>query len=153
VIVVRPVAPDDVDLVLRTLTHRPRERHLERLGLQDVGDAAYLVAWDGPEPVGHALFKRRAARIAPEVEDLFVIPERRNRGVGTALLRELERLARTERFTCIALAVELANVDARRLYDREGFVDTGLPPFDIEYRNLAGKVVHVEPAVQLVKAL
>jgi GNAT superfamily N-acetyltransferase len=152
-IAVRLLARDELDAVSAAFTQRPRERHLERLELQDAGEGTYLVAWDGAVPVGHALLKRCTGRVAPEVEDLFVLPDHRNRGVGTALLRELERHARVDRFERLSLAVELVNLEARRLYEREGFLDTGLPIFEIEYRNLAGRVVHTEPAVQLVKPL
>lgn len=42
-------------------------------------------------------------------------------GVGTALLRELEAACRSRGVKRIFLETELANVDARRLYAREGF--------------------------------
>lgn len=42
-------------------------------------------------------------------------------GVGTALIRELEAACRSRGVKRIFLETELANVDARRLYAREGY--------------------------------
>ena len=50
-----------------------------------------------------------------------VRPDRRNRGLGTVLLREALRRGRAAGARFLALEVDLANRDALRLYRREGF--------------------------------
>jgi ribosomal protein S18 acetylase RimI-like enzyme len=54
------------------------------------------------------------------VDELFVMAEARNRGIGRSFFRFLEE---TRPFDAVALALEvsLANVDARRLYESLGF--------------------------------
>jgi GNAT superfamily N-acetyltransferase len=59
----------------------------------------YLVAWDGGEPVGHAHISwNRTTLGIPEIQDVFVPPELRGRGIGTELARStLRRAALTRR--------------------------------------------------------
>ena len=55
------------------------------------------------------------------IEDLYVLPDRQNRGYGTALLRHAAaRCAGPARLWILE-----NNSGARRLYEREGFVPTG----------------------------
>ena len=62
--------------------------------------AEVLLAWDGAECAGFALFfpnySTFLARPGIYLEDLFVKPHARGKGLGAALLREIARLA-TER--------------------------------------------------------
>lgn len=54
------------------------------------------------------------------VEDLAVDPERRSRGVGTALLAAAREWARGAGATHLELDSGLARADAHRFYEREG---------------------------------
>jgi ribosomal-protein-alanine N-acetyltransferase len=65
--------------------------------------------------------------IADEAEVLTVgvIPTARRQGVGTALLRDLLAEARRRSVAQVFLDVRLGNDDARRIYEREGFVEVG----------------------------
>jgi ribosomal protein S18 acetylase RimI-like enzyme len=63
----------------------------------------------------------------PYIEDVFVLPEWRNRGVGTALLEAAESAAATRGDRGVSLAVSTGNAAARRLYTRLGYVDAGVP--------------------------
>ena len=72
----------------------------ERLGRHLFGDRRYaevLLAEEGGEPVGFALFFHNYSTFLglPGIylEDLFVLPAQRSRGVGRALLTHLARLA------------------------------------------------------------
>lgn len=60
-------------------------------------EAEVLFAYDDDEPVGFALFCHNystfLARKGLWLEDLFVLPEHRGRGVGMALLARLARIA------------------------------------------------------------
>ena len=66
--------------------------------------------------------------VAPDVPELSigVVPEERGRGVGTALLDALAATAREHGHRALSLSVDRAN-PARRLYERHGFRDAGIP--------------------------
>ena len=63
----------------------------------------------------------------PYLEDVFVVPEFRNLGIGTALLEAAERAAAARGDHAVSLAVSTLNSGARRLYARLGYVDAGVP--------------------------
>ena len=65
-----------------------------------------------------------------QVRFMAVVPEAQGRGLGGAILRELERRARTAGATSIVLN---ARDDAQHFYQRHGFVVTGPAPtmFDV----------------------
>ena len=88
-------------------------------------DGFYLVAWEGGEPVGHA----HLALTSPlEVQDMYVLPELRGRGIGTTLLRAAEDEARVRGATRLTLTVGVDNAGARRLYEHHGYAECELPP-------------------------
>ena len=64
------------------------------------GRARVLFALEDGREVGFALFFHNFStflgRAGLHLEDLFVLPERRGRGYGRAILRELARIARAE---------------------------------------------------------
>ena len=74
----------DVQLVDEYLPlHRLREPLDEQ--------ATYLIAWEGEEPVGHAHIAWSDTELSlPEIQDVFVQPEYRRRGIATALTRAAE---------------------------------------------------------------
>jgi ribosomal protein S18 acetylase RimI-like enzyme len=67
-----------------------------------------------------------------EVEDLFVAAGCRSAGVGTRLLAEAERVARSRGYREIGLVVGIENAAAQRLYARLGFEETDLGEFWVE---------------------
>jgi GNAT superfamily N-acetyltransferase len=85
----------------------------------------YLAEWEGtPGPVGYAfLFETYStflARPTLYLEDLFVLPDFRQQGIGKALLRFCVKLAHTRgcgrmEWTCLAW-----NVNAQRVYENFG---------------------------------
>jgi GNAT superfamily N-acetyltransferase len=92
-------------------------------------DATYLVAWDGDLAVGHVhVAWARTELGAPELQDMYVLPERRGTGIGTALARAAEELAQARGHDRCSLSVSEANGDARRLYERLGYAATDTPP-------------------------
>ncbi len=55
------------------------------------------------------------------VEDLFVAPHARSRGVATTLLARAERLARETSAIRLTLTTAKANLAAQRVYERAGW--------------------------------
>ena len=102
--------------------------------MQKEGKAIYLVAWHKDLPIGHALLKWGgpdhtliASRLngCPDIEDLFVDPQCRSRGVGSQLLGCAESTAMQREYSLIGLGVDVDDPRARSLYKRLGFEDTG----------------------------
>ncbi|WP_291380165.1 GNAT family N-acetyltransferase [Demequina sp.] len=56
------------------------------------------------------------------LEDLFVAPERRNEGIGAALVGELAAIALDEGWGQLEVQVDEPDVDAMRFYARHGFI-------------------------------
>ena len=105
---IRPAVAADIPVIAKLIRGLARFEKMEgdvtmteeRLAESLFGQRPYaetLLAEDGGTPVGFALFFHNFSTFLglPGVylEDLFVIPEQRGRGVGRALLREVARLA------------------------------------------------------------
>jgi ribosomal protein S18 acetylase RimI-like enzyme len=60
--------------------------------------------------------------VVAKLDDVSVKPDRRGRGIGTALLEQLKRQLRKESVTRIDVAVHIDNPEARRFYERLGFM-------------------------------
>lgn len=105
-----PARPEDVGTVfalVRALAEYERLSHLvtgteedlrgELFGAQPVIEA--VVAWDDDRAVGFALFFHNystfLARRGLYLEDLFVVPQARGRGIGKALIAHCARVAVT----------------------------------------------------------
>lgn len=110
-----------------------QERHYnDRLQRQARSEGEQWVMWEGRHPVGGVFLwmshlEEEAIRShlpgVPLINNLIVVPAQRNRGLGTALLRHAEARAADLGFQRTALGVEVGNADARRLYEREGYVE------------------------------
>jgi GNAT superfamily N-acetyltransferase len=123
VISVAQLEPDQIELVDR---HLP----LSRLRQPAEDGSTYLVAWDDEQPVGHAHVAWHGTHLAlPEIQDVFVLPEHRRRGIATRLTHAAETEARARGWDAISLSVSLeGNPSARRLYERLGYTDAGAEP-------------------------
>ena len=88
--------------------------------------AEALLAWDGDEPLGFALFFHNFStfrgRPGLYLEDLYVRPAARNRGVGKALLAALARLAVERNCARLEWSVLDWNQPAIEFYQRIGAV-------------------------------
>ncbi len=73
---------------------------------------------ENDEPIGRILVQRGKGAI--ELVDISLLPEHRNRGIGTALLHELIEESRKSQAT-LRLQVLRNNAGAIRLYRRLGF--------------------------------
>ncbi len=135
---IRPIAERELELVERQLPSGSPEKHRLRLALQRAGQVVYLVAWQGDTPVGHALLIWRGSphepiasrlRDCPDIEDLWVSPDHRSRGIGSQLLSAAEGLVRQRGYPRVGLGVAVGNTRARALYERRGYRESGLGPF------------------------
>jgi ribosomal protein S18 acetylase RimI-like enzyme len=113
--------------------------HQARYARQQEGVVDFLVAWRDRLPIGHCEVRwegcaapevRAVHPGCPEVNGLGVWPETlRSQGIGTALIREAERLAAGRGCRVIGLGVEKNNPRASALYRRLGY-HTSMPYLD-----------------------
>lgn len=68
------------------------------------------------------------------IHDLAVLPEKRNRGLGRALLRGIDDYAKASGCCKITLEVREENTGARRLYRDVGFGTETMPTIFLEKR-------------------
>ena len=110
------------------------EAVLERLvaGLAAFPTAIVMLARMDDAYVGMAIcflgFSTFNARPLINIHDFMVLPELRQRGIGTAILEAVERIARQRECCKITLEVQMKNAAARRIYQSFGFKATFLDP-------------------------
>ena len=94
---VRPLARPELGLVEAhiNLDWAASGKHRARLDRQDRGEVLYFIAWRGPTPSAHLLLEwdgtedepiHSSLLDCPNLEDLFVMPQLRSQGTGSALL-------------------------------------------------------------------
>jgi len=132
---VRLVDAGDLPLLDDRFPEGPADKHRSRIERQFAGEVLYLIAWDGREPLGHALVVwagashrevKAAIEDCPEVDDIFVAERSRSQGVGTALIAAAEDAVAARGFDRIGLAVGRDNTRALALYERLGYEPVGL---------------------------
>jgi len=130
---------------------------LNRLDQHARDGSTYLIAWEDGRPVGHAHIAWQRTHVGtPEIQDVFVLPERRRRGVATRLTRAAEDEARRRGWDRISLSVsDRGNEPARSLYEGMGYADSGAAPVRVLGAiTLRGRAVEVDDTlVYLVKSL
>jgi GNAT superfamily N-acetyltransferase len=150
---IRELRQSDVAYVDRFL---PLSRLTEQTG--EAGKASmYLVAWDGREPVGHTHIAWTGTHLAiPEIQDVFVLPERRRQGIASQLTQAAEAEARKRGWHSVSLSVsQEGNEVARRLYAKLGYVEAPTDPVRVSgVIILRGRPVEVDDTlVYLTKRL
>ena len=104
-----------------------------RLTDPEVGDYHGLLALAGGAPVGlaHFILHRHGWQIEDicYLQDLYVAPEARGSGAGTALIEAVYAAADAAGRPNVYWLTQTSNATARRLYDRVGVA----PPF-MKYR-------------------
>lgn len=121
--------PALADLVLAFGTEfddKPDPGHEGRMAHAMDADTTFLLA--GEPPVGFVAFSTRrpywSARPEAHVDDLFVLPEQRGRGLGRALLRAAIATAREQGSGHLELTTTEEDVAAAALYRAEGLRET-----------------------------
>jgi ribosomal protein S18 acetylase RimI-like enzyme len=98
------------------------------------GDTVILLA--GEPPVALSLTRFRPGLWSPKLEsylaELYVVPDRRGRGIGRALMEETMAMARDRGADTMEVGTGEADVAARRLYESLGFTNTEHGPGGVE---------------------
>lgn len=112
----------------------------DRLTRQDQGRGALLVAWQNDRPIGHIYIWLEPSD-TPEVREYIpgvpllshveVHPDYRSRGVGTELIATAEQMLRDDGFNEVALAAQIDDRIAGRLFRRLGYSDRQHPPIEV----------------------
>ena len=76
-----------------------------------------------------------------ELVRLYVQPQAQRSGVGAALLKEAESIARSTKAQAIWLTVWEKNVRALAFYSRSGYADVGVTVYTLEGREYGNRVV------------
>ena len=134
-VTIRSGEPADVPVIAELIRGLARYEKLddqvsmteEKLAQALFGERRYaetLLAEDGGEAVGFALFFHNFSTFLAKpgiyLEDLFVSPEHRGKGIGRLLLERLARLAVDRGCGRLEWAVLDWNVEAIRFYERLG---------------------------------
>jgi len=129
---IRPLAEHELERVCAHMSWRPPLMHQQRLVEQLEGRYRYLIAFVDGVAIGHVGLQLPDDRNfwhaieygwCGTVADLFVAPGFRGRGIGRALMEELERQGRAEGIRDLALDTGLSDgyEAARRLYGSMGW--------------------------------
>jgi GNAT superfamily N-acetyltransferase len=147
---VSELSADQVELVDRYLP-------LSRLSDQGGEGSTYLIAWDDDRPIGHAHIAWSGTHLGlPEIQDVFVLPEHRRRGIASRLTEAAEDEARRRGSDRISLSVsQEQNPAAKLLYEKLGYVDAGVEPVRVLGQiMIRGRPLEVDDTlVYLVKEL
>jgi ribosomal protein S18 acetylase RimI-like enzyme len=127
-VVVRVAADADLPVLDRAIPTGRNDMHRAFLTRQAAGEATYVVAWRGSEPVGVGLVRwaGRGPVPEPEITNLHVPEPLQSQGIGTAVIRFAEDLIRARGGSTAVIGVDHDNVRAAALYERLGYTDTGL---------------------------
>ena len=95
--------------------------------LLELDDIVAVLAEDGSTAVGFALVSLRPAiwfdGPVSQLEELYVVPHLRDRGIGTLVLDLCRRLAVERGSPEMHINVDEVDADTRRFYERHGFVN------------------------------
>jgi GNAT superfamily N-acetyltransferase len=114
---VLPVRPENIRATLQALRREPYRGQAVVLEVEgQLSGYALLIAFWSNELGGDIC----------EVDELFVVPERRSQGHGKSLFEAISQGDLWPTPVAIVLGVTPDNVRARRLYERLGFVAAGI---------------------------
>jgi ribosomal-protein-alanine acetyltransferase len=130
-VLIRAATPDDVPSI-RALERQAEtaahwaEREYDALFAAEAPPRVTLVATSetgAGRVIGFVI--ARCATAEWEIENVVVAPEKRKRGVGIKIIRELLLQAQSAGATSVLLEVRESNLAARRLYEKLGFSQQG----------------------------
>ena len=129
----RLATPDDAEAVARMLhdfnvefdTSTPGVEFLtERCGeLIDAKETTVVLGGDPPLGLGVLFFRPSLYSRGFEayLAELYVVPDRRDEGIGSAIMATAMKLSRERGATEMQIGVDEPDVDTRRFYERLGF--------------------------------
>jgi GNAT superfamily N-acetyltransferase len=118
---IRPAGPGDEETVVEIdsrVTHSPEKR---RYHVEAVHAGHCLLAYFGHEPVGYAVWNRTFFGL-PFIWLLFVRPDQRRLGIGSALIQHISHLCLSEK---LFTSTNESNQRMHRLLPRLGFIRSG----------------------------
>ena len=91
-------------------------------------DNIYLVALDGASPIGYAschlqTLLHHAGKVA-EVQEMFVVPNYRSKGVGKLLMDRVKTVSKTKGAVQLEVTTRAIREGAIQFYKRESFEDS-----------------------------
>ena len=107
------------------------------LGPEGLAEGRTYVAEEEGSVVGFATWAEAGGTI--ELEDLFVDPGWRRRGIATALVTRIADILRAQGVKCLEVT---ANPHARAFYSAAGFIDCGVAETDFGAAPRMGLVIH-----------
>jgi GNAT superfamily N-acetyltransferase len=132
---IRAACDKDLRALVESLGQEPY--FAAQLARQRAGHGVLLIAWHAFTPVGvvylwlgSAEEPELRARLpgVPLMMHLEVVPEHRNKLIGTQIVQAAERCLHALGHSRVALGVDLDNLDACRLYRRLGYAEWPYPP-------------------------
>jgi ribosomal protein S18 acetylase RimI-like enzyme len=89
------------------------------------GQMTVLLGGEGPDGVAMLRFRPSvwSGALDAYLEELYVVPERRRRGIGRALMEVALEVSREAGATRIELGTEEDDTEARALYEKLGFTN------------------------------
>lgn len=89
------------------------------------GDSVVFLAFENKTPVGftqlYPLFSSAAMQRIFLLNDLYVVPEARGKGIATTLLSAAADFGRQQRALRLQLSTEITNATAQKVYERAGW--------------------------------
>lgn len=104
---------------------------------QNQGEYFFAVAFRDDLPMGSVVLDCRTGPLQPEMKNLWVNPDARRQGVGSALVTFIEDLGEAQKFEEIFFGIDPENPSAIPMYLELGYAPTG------QHRDVA--YVSVEP--------
>lgn len=91
-------------------------------------DCHYFLAFDQQQCVGyasvHAQWLLHHCGKVGEIQEMFVIPAYRSKGVGRLLIEQLMEVAQQENFEILEVTANKKRLDTHRFYERQGLEQT-----------------------------
>jgi GNAT superfamily N-acetyltransferase len=153
-LVIKPADKDDLAVLDKYLPKKMVSFHADRIQEQEQGHILWLIIWLNNVPIGHAKVvwagnDKKEIRDyypnTPEIDNLYLLPEYRNKGYGTKIIQYIEDLLKNKGYHKLGLSVDIKNLKAAKLYEKLGFKFWPMGDFDAswEYPDHEG-IVHKE---------
>ncbi len=129
--IIRMATTFDIPQITLMKKREDYPKYLKRIQQTLESKASYLVIEEDGQILGNVFLKYYGTTNDPDfpnIEDLFIREDRRDQSLGTTLIRECEKLAKTRGFCQIGLSVNPhLNPRAHSLYKKLGFKDINRP--------------------------